>query len=139
MYSTISDLQLHFSSAFLLLTADDDNSGSWDTGVLNQAITDADQRLDALLGVAYVTPFADPVPDLIKELSSILAGENLARRVPSGATIVDHGDFRRADALITALAEGKVLLAGAERRTRLISSEPPAEDRIFTADTLGCF
>ncbi len=139
MYSTILDLQLHFSPAFLTLTADDNRDGSLDTTVLTQAIVEADQRIDVLLGLVYVTPFAAPIPALVNELSSILAGQNLARRVPSSTVIVYRGDFSRAASLLDLLAQGKVLLPGAERRTRSISIDPPAEERVFSTCTLEGF
>lgn len=139
MYSTLPDLELRFGGAFLLLTADENDDGTADTDILTKAIVDADARIDALLGLVYETPFAEPVPPLIAELSSILAGENLARRVPSSATIIYRGDFRRATALIDALAAGQVLLPNTTRRTRSLSANPPMEDRTFTSQTLEAF
>lgn len=139
MYSTISELELHFSTGFLLDTSDDNDDGAWDNAVLTQAIVDADERLDVLLGLVYETPFTEPVPALIRELSSILAGENLARRIPSSPPIIYRGDFRRADALIDALAQRKVLLPDATLRTRTFLGDPPADERVFTRETLEAF
>ncbi|MBX7247003.1 MAG: DUF1320 domain-containing protein [Candidatus Sumerlaeaceae bacterium] len=139
MYSTVSELQKRFSPGFLKLVADDNGDNSPDTAVMEQAIADADGRIDASLAARYFTPFGDPPPPLINELSSALAGQNLRRRLPQATAEWYHADFWRAENTLQRLADGTIQLPGISPLGRPITNLSENESPVFAGEALDEF
>lgn len=80
-YSTQSDILNQMDEVILIQLTDDSDSGSVDPGVVNRAITDADEEISSALAVKYSLPLAT-TPPLARKMSVDLAICNLyARRL----------------------------------------------------------
>jgi len=80
-YSTLSDLKLQISEAFLAELTDDSGSDPpvVDEDVINRAIADADAVIDGYCESSYTVPF-DSVPYLIRKISVDISIYNLYSR-----------------------------------------------------------
>ncbi|HEX2955724.1 MAG TPA: DUF1320 domain-containing protein [Chitinispirillaceae bacterium] len=87
MYCTLDDLKRLQQETVLLSLADDDESGEFiidppNTAYTNvlEAIRDADSIIDSYLGGRYTVPIAEPIPDVIRQMSKNLALVTLYER-----------------------------------------------------------
>jgi len=78
-YSVQADLLMQISETELIELTDDAGAGAVDDDVVDRAIADADEEIDAYVGVKYSLPF-DSTPGLIRRMSVDLAVCNLYAR-----------------------------------------------------------
>ena len=78
-YCTQSDIEKQLPSERLITLTDDDGDDIPDTGVIDEAIADADEEIDSYLAARYTVPVS-PVPGIVKKLSVDIAIWNLYAR-----------------------------------------------------------
>ncbi len=122
-YSVEADIKKQLDPALLVQLADDDNDGVADSGVISQAIADADAELDSYLSGRYTVPLS-PVPALVKKLSVDVAIWNLYSRRSTVEDEVRKSRYAAAVKLLTAISKGEARLG--------IDPEPTSEQDIQT-------
>jgi len=78
-YCTQSDILKQLDEEILIQLTDDDGTGEVDSDVVDRAIADADEEIDAYLSGKYSLPF-DTTPNLVRKVSVTLAICNLYAR-----------------------------------------------------------
>ena len=78
-YCTQSDIEKQIPEDVLIELTDDAGAGTVDTGVIDRAIADADEEIDAFASMQYSLPFSS-TPGLIRKMSVDLAICNLYAR-----------------------------------------------------------
>jgi phage gp36-like protein len=137
-YCTQQDLIDRFSEEELLRYADRDEDGSIDSTVIDQAITDAGEEIDAYLGARYPLPLPDPVPALLGRLCADIARYRLQDDAPLDETIER---YKQAITQLRDIVNGKAML----RTATLVdgglnvSGSKTDSDRVFTRETLADF
>lgn len=132
-YCTQSDIEKQLPQAELVQLTDDDADGSPDTGVVDEAIAEADAEIDSYLARRYEVPL-DPVPVLVKKLSVDLAIWNLYSRRSVDEPIRKER-YQAAVKLLQAIADGRATLgvdpepAGGGQS---IQTSRTKDDRTFT-------
>lgn len=107
-YCTQDDILEQLDEDILIQLTDDDNAGVVDDNKVTRAIADADEEIDAYLGVRYSLPFA-ATPNLVRKYSVDLAICNLyARRRGAPEDRADRCDQVRKD--LDKIAQGKMAL-----------------------------
>ncbi len=131
-YCTESDIQKQLSPEQLIELTDDDGNDLPDSGVIEQAIADADAEIDSYLAGRYTVPVS-PVPAVIRKLSVDIAIWNLYSR----RTVTDENRKERYKAAIDLLklvSEGKAALGADEPAAgdQQIKAGRTVGDRTFT-------
>lgn len=96
------------------MLADFDEDGAADAGIVDDAITRGDRKIDAMLGRRYVVPF-DSLPDtpgLVQTASAHLAAVELFAQSHSDGIDLDY-HRREARELLEGILSGKYALPGA--------------------------
>ena len=141
-YCVLDDLKKQVPETVLIQLTDDADLGEIDTDITDQAIADADARIDSYCGKRYSVPFPT-VPDILKKTSVDIAIYNLYSR-RKGAP--DHIEKRHDAAMqfLRDVSAGKASLgeddpAGSPSQAEApeMSSSNPA--RVFTRDTMKGF
>jgi len=129
-------------------TDSDNVRGPADDLVIQEAIDDAEDDIDAHLAAAYATPFTGPIPRMLKKIARLRAGVYLYARRGLREGADPAGQMKSwldiSDRMLAELRTGKVLLPG---RTRSRSSalrtpasadpcDPASADRAFRRDQL---
>jgi phage gp36-like protein len=132
-YCTSADILLILDSDTLVQLTDDANTGSVDTDVVNRAIADVDEEIDAYLSVRYSLPLS-ATPGLVRRLSAQMAVYQLYAR--KGEVPQAHKDRAAAAVqLLDRLAKGQVKLDVPEP-AEAVADGPQVStsetDRIFT-------
>lgn len=141
-YSTQTDLEKQLPQARLIQLADDDGDNLADTGVIDEAITKADDEINGYAATRYTVPFS-PVPTLVKTLSVDIAIWNLySRRTIENDTV--NKRYERAIQILKDIAGGKVSLGESPGPAEAGAGSPEAtqdvsDARVFTKDTLKNF
>ena len=89
--------------------ADRNGDGSADAGVIEAAIADAEAEVTAVIGPAISGVLPDPVPDVLKQLTAVVARYNLCRRdvEPDHPAYVAYKDALRQ---LEGIAQGRIEL-----------------------------
>jgi phage gp36-like protein len=131
-YCNESDIQKQLSPEQLIELTDDDGNDLPDSGIIEQAIADADAEIDSYLAGRYSVPVS-PVPAVIRKVSVDIAIWNLYSR----RTVVDENRKERYKAAIDLLklvGDGKAALGADEPAAgeQQIAAGRTLDDRIFT-------
>lgn len=131
-YCTESDITKQLPGDRLIELTDDNNDGDADTGIIDQAIADADAEIDSYLAGRYIVPVS-PVPDVVKKLSVDISIWNLySRRSVADETRKER--YKAAIEMLKLVAKGQVTLGANEPASgdQQIKAGRTADDRIFT-------
>lgn len=107
-YCTQSDIEKQLPQEELVQLTDDDGDGLPDTGVVDEAIAEADAEIDSYLAARYSLPLAS-VPVLLKKLSVDIAIWNLYSRRAVDEPVRKER-YQAAVKLLQAIAEGRASL-----------------------------
>lgn len=141
-YSTKSDIEKKLPPKQLIQLSDDNDDLLPDTGVIDEAITGADDEINGYVALRYTVPLS-PVPGLIRTMSINIAIKNLHdRRGIERDTVKEN--YKHAINQLQKIAEGKMTLGDtpgpAETESGIpASSTTPDDGRTFTKDTLKNF
>jgi len=105
-YATQQDLVDRFGEDELIQLTDRDNSGSLDTGVLDQALADASEEIDTYVGARYQLPLSTTPKILVRWCADIARYHLYDDAAPE--TVVKRYDGVRS--AMKLLAEGKTTL-----------------------------
>lgn len=78
-YCTSGDITKRLPETIIIELTDDENAGVVDSDVVDAAIADADEEIDAFLSLHYTLPF-DATPAIVLRMSADLAVCNLYAR-----------------------------------------------------------
>ncbi|MCH8029077.1 MAG: DUF1320 domain-containing protein [Candidatus Dadabacteria bacterium] len=138
-YSVQADIEKSLPTATVALLTDDVNGTTIDVAVLNEAVADADETIDAYLRSRYTVPL-NPVPAIIKKLSVDLAIWELYTRRPESETPEDvktlHADALK---LLKDVQAGRAQIGAPEETDEALGSYKTnrvADDRVFDTDKL---
>lgn len=139
-YCTQDDILNQLDEAILIQLTDDENAGSADADRVMRAIADADQEIDTHVGTRHTVPL-DPVPPLVRKLSTDIAVYNLYGRRPAGPPEHIKDRYTAAVRLLELIAKGLASLGAQDPE-----GSPPAADapqmastnpgRVFSRDKL---
>jgi phage gp36-like protein len=113
-YATISDLYAYVRSQDLIDLTDDDQSGSEDTTILNEALDRATAQVDAYIAPRYKgsMPLSSPYPEILVDCVCVLTLETLYLR--SSAALEDLKSWQNRAAVcrkqLEAIRDGKMEL-----------------------------
>ncbi len=111
-YCTKDDILTQLDEATLIQLTDDEGSGAVCAGFVTRAIDDADAEIDAYVGARHTVPL-DPVPTIIRAMSTIIAIYNLySRRLGPPDHIKER--YRAAVSLLELIAKGTASLGSAD-------------------------
>jgi len=133
-YCTQSDITKQLDEETLIQLTDDAEAGEVDTDVLDRAIDDADEEIDAYLAVKYSLPFA-VTPNLVRKMAVDLAICNLYARRYDTITETRKEICERIRKDLDRIAKGTMSLdvpdpdAGADYGVAVSTSK---SDRIFS-------
>ena len=141
-YCVLDDLKKQVPETVLIQLTDDADTGSIDTDHTDQAIADADAKIDSYCGKRYSVPFS-PVPDILKKTSVDIAIYNLYSR-RKGAPDHIEKRFNAAIQFLRDVSKGQATLGEDDPDGNPPDSEAPEmsssnPDRVFTRDTLTGF
>ena len=140
MYCAQADIEKLIPLKELARLTDDAAGTAVVAAVVDDAIARAASLIDSYCARLYQTPFADPCPAVICDMSAVLAAYELQARRPQ--TMPEEWRKRKDDQLKTLLliAKGEVVLPGAISAQGEPVSVPVASfvssDRLFTRDTI---
>jgi len=127
-YCTKDDILTQLDEAILIQLTDDDNSGAVNDDFVTRAIADADAEIDAYVGARHAVPL-DPVPALIRAMSTVIAVYNLySRRLGPPDHIKDR--YQAAVGLLELIAKGTASLGASDPE-----GSPPTANAPEMADT----
>ncbi len=139
-YCTIADISRSIESERLAQWTDDANGRTPDNAIVAAAIAAADGLIDSYCSAKYSTPF-NPVPDVIKDASIIIAIKRLASR---RSFTLDETRQKAHDEIIAWLrdvARGLANVTGAQQPTPAAQAQGTysVEDRMMTKTKLQGF
>ena len=142
-YCTQDDILERISETELIQLTDDENTGAVDADRVTRAIADADQEIDSYVGVRHIVPL-DPVPALVRKLSTEMVVYNLYGRRTAGPPDHIKDRYTAAIRLLELIAKGQASLGAQDPE-----GSPPTADapqmasanptRVFTRDKLRGF
>ena len=140
-YCSLADLQLAIPAQTLIwLSSDDESAAAINTAVVEEAVRQAEELVDAHLRGRYVLPL-DPVPTVVKDMTVNLARHWLYARRPEGSELPDAvtRTYKNALQMLETIRDGKLTIGAP---TGEAQSEPGemkvrANRRAFDSDTLG--
>jgi phage gp36-like protein len=137
-YATESSLDMQYGTAAVTVAADRDGDGTRDTGVIDAAISDAEDEIDSYLGVVYSLPLTS-TPDILSRVCGDIA---LYRMCSDAGTLTDEMRRRYDDAIawLSKVASGKATLgvdAADEDIGDVAEVTSGSQSRLFTRSTLG--
>ena len=107
-YATASDLIARFGEEELRQLADPQGTGTWDAGIVHQALADASAEMDAYLAQRYAVPV--PASDLIVRICCDIARYRLWEDRASDEVRSRYEDAVR---MLRDIAAGRAALPGA--------------------------
>lgn len=109
-YATQTDITSRYSMTELLISADRDNNGTLDAGIVAQALDDATSEIDAYLSARVQVPLL-VVPDFIKRICVDIA---VYRMSENAASLTDEKRRRFDDAILmlSKASSGDVMIPG---------------------------
>ncbi len=137
-YAVLSDLQKLLSDMVLLDLTDDEDSGTIDSVIVDNALETADVEINAYLAERYSVPL-DPVPEILNKMASDLAVFNLYARREGPP---DHWQARYNNwiKMLVKIRDGKLGLGVADPEAGTSdTAQVVSKDRVFTRDTLKGF
>ena len=142
-YCDQTDIERRIGSALLIELTDDAGSGTVDTNVLAECISDADGTVDGFLRGQYTVPLSS-VPDLIKRVATYLTIYNLFdRRAAAFSGVPAHITANRDFAIdrLREIRSGEIDLGveppPAASTAQIAQVDGP--DRLFNATTMMDF
>lgn len=120
-YVTKADMLAVIAADHLTVALDDRNIGDDTENVWDIIATAATRRVDAILGARYAVPFAEPLPDLVKEAAVVFAAYMLFLRRQSGEANPWTKEAESMAARLRTVAEG-----GADLTTEAGDDDPVA-------------
>jgi phage gp36-like protein len=137
MYATRQQIIDRYGAAALIVAADRDGDGAEDTGVVEQALTDASELMDSYIGAKYPLPLASAAPVLIPVCVDIAFYKLCQGHGPLTDEIKDR--FEQAIAWLRDLSKGVVSLGSPAVEGEPAPGERPeftSAPRRFTRDSL---
>jgi phage gp36-like protein len=135
-YASISTLVDQFGEDEVTRSADRDQDGAADVGVVDQALKDADGEINSYIAVVYKLPL-NPVPDVVVTYAGVIA---LYRMSLQTGVLTDEKRQRYEDAIrwLRDVAKGTAVLDGAELpATKQGGLRYTTEPREYTRTKLG--
>ena len=111
-YCSLSDLQLAIPPQTLIwLSSDDESAAAINTAVVEEAVRQAEELVDAHLRGRYNLPL-DPVPSVVKDMTVNLARHWLYARRPEGNELPDAvvRTYKSAMSLLETIRDGKLTI-----------------------------
>jgi phage gp36-like protein len=142
MYATLNDLIQALPEDLLIQLTDDEGSGAVDLARINEALITAGAEIDGWCGNRYQTPFADPVPALIRKCAIDVAIYNLYARRLETAPEIRSTRYREAMRLLEKIAGGQVELSTSAAEVAedpTSSATTTAASRLFTRQSMKGF
>jgi len=136
-YCSLDDLKEIIPEDNLIQLTDDNNIGIIDQSKIDTAISNADIMIDGYLRGHYDLPL-DPVPGIIKKISTDIALYNLYSRrfemdIPDGM----RDRYKNALKLLELIQSGKVTIMNLEAsESRVYKTNKSSDDRMFPKETL---
>lgn len=140
-YSTSSDLEKQISSAELIQLTDDAGSGAVNSGVIAEAIDDADAEIDGYLASRGEVPLTT-VPGIVRKLSVDISIYNLYARRHDSIPEIREKRYDNAIRLLLMIAQGKISLGAddpAGNPPEMAGIDYEACDQVHTSTKLGNF
>ena len=112
MYCTIDDVRKQIPDATLkMLTQDDPSDPDYSLSIVNDAIADASEKIDAALRGRYPLPLSEP-STLLKSIAVDLVRHQLYMRRPDGGELPDGvvRSYKTANDNLKAIAKGELSL-----------------------------
>ena len=112
MYCTIDDVSKQIPDATLkMLTQDDPSDPDYSLSIVNDAIADASEKIDAALRGRYPLPLSEP-STLLKSIAVDLVRHQLYMRRPDGGELPDGvvRSYKTANDNLKAIAKGELSL-----------------------------
>ena len=111
MYSSVQDVVDQSDPQIIIQLTADDDTGAYDTALIEAKIREADSIIDGYLRKTYSVPLPDPAPDLIKEASVIITLYKLYQKreieeMPE-SVVEAYKDIRRR---LEKLSDGTIIL-----------------------------
>ena len=112
MYCTVDDVRKQIPDATLkMLTQDDPSDPDYSLSIVNDAIADASEKIDAALRGRYPLPLSEP-STLLKSIAVDLVRHQLYMRRPDGGELPDGvvRSYKTANENLKAVAKGDLSL-----------------------------
>ncbi|MBL9102159.1 MAG: DUF1320 domain-containing protein [Myxococcales bacterium] len=136
-YASLQTLTDQFGADEVTRSADRDQDGVADVGVVDRALADADGEIDSYIGSVYKLPL-DPVPSVVVTYAGAIA---LYRMSLQTGVLTDEKRQRYEDAIrwLRDVAAGKATLGGQPEPEPKAASgtRMTAEPREWTRQTIG--
>jgi len=133
-YCAYADIKKILPEETLVQLTDDEGAGVANQTRISEAIAQADDEINAYLGMKYSLPLS-PVPAIVKKLSVDMAVYNLYSRRMESIPETRAERYKNCLRLLEGIAAGKISIgeatepAGEEDQVKVSTS---AEDRTFT-------
>jgi phage gp36-like protein len=106
MYCSLDDIKDQIGEETLIQLTDDEGLNEVHQGRVDRAISSAGSVINGYCGGRYRVPFADPAPDVIREMAAVMAISNLYRRRVSEMPEVWKDAYRQAVRQLEAMEKG---------------------------------
>jgi len=130
-------LQTLLSPDVLLALCDDDNDGTPDAGVLEEAFGAAAREVRRAIAGVVSIPIDEPLPPLLSDIARTLAIERLYERRRETLPGPWRERSARARQLLAEVARGDRPIDGAPRPARRVTSTVEPEQRVHTAKKIS--
>jgi|SRR5690554_3473995 len=137
-YCNLADMKSRFGDAEMLRIADRDRDKAIDTDVVDVALADASDEIDAYLSSRYTVPMS-PAPDLLKRLCADIARYRLYDERPLEEV---EKRYEQAVKTLRDIANGRASLKDPNAPSAAGSAVEVMKadaDRVFTMDSLRGF
>lgn len=116
MYSSLSDIQKIIPTRTLAQLTDDEAGAEVTVDVVDEAITAADEVIDAHLRGRYTLPFPDMPPPILRRLSADIAIFHLYGRRPEGdIPEAISMKYKNAVRMLEKIRDGKLTIGEADK------------------------
>lgn len=136
-YSTLEDLKKYMPEKQLIELSDDAQTGDIDEEIINDAINQADNLIDAYMRGRYPADMSDAdVPEFIADLSTKLAAYNLFRRALA-LTVPDPvmADYKTSVQMLKDIQAGKVTPFAAVKEPVTLRTNKTSSSKIYKSST----
>src|SRR5690554_3975810 len=137
-YCNLADMKSRFGDAEMLRIADRDRDKAIDTDVVDVALADASDEIDAYLSSRYTVPMS-PAPDLLKRLCADIARYRLYDERPLEEV---ENRYKQAVTTLRDIANGRASLKDLNASSvsgSAVDAIKGEADRVFTVSTLQGF
>lgn len=141
-YCVIDDLIKALPEQQLIRITDDDQTGAYDSGRVQEAIDSASEEVDVYLGGRIALPITGDIPPILSKMAVDIAIYNLYSRVKEQIPETRKERYRNATRFLEKVSEGKISLGlqpppsppadGGYSGGGLVN----ARDKIFSPDNL---